>query len=123
MSRVDKVAQELKKEVGAIVQNELSDPRVGFITIMRVEITKDLRLAKVYFSVMGNDQQKLKAQEALESAKGFIRRLIGQRLALRLTPEIIFKLDSSVEYSIDIASKIERIKDELKKSKSADSKA
>lgn len=123
MSRVEKVAQELKKEIGAIVHNELSDPRVGFITIMRVEITKDLQIAKVYFSVLGSDQQKLKAEEALESAKGFIRRLIGQRLALRLTPEIIFKLDTSVEYSIDIASKIERIKDEFKKSKSTDSKA
>ncbi len=122
MSRVEKVAEELRKEIGAIVQNELSDPRVGFITIMRVEITKDLQLAKVYFSVMGNDLQKHKAQEALESAKGFIRRLIGQRLALRLTPEIIFKLDTSVEYSIDITSKMERMKDELKKSKSVDTK-
>lgn len=122
MSRIERVAHEIKKEMGAIVQNELGDPRVGFITIMRVEITKDLQLAKVYFSVMGNDQQKVKAQEGLESAKGFIRRLIGQRLKLRLTPEIIFKLDSSVEYSIDIAEKIERIKDELTKGGSTHSR-
>lgn len=122
MSRIERVAHEIKKEMGAIVQNELGDPRVGFITIMRVEITKDLQLAKVYFSVMGNDQQKRKAQEGLESAKGFIRRLIGQRLKLRLTPEIIFKLDSSVEYSIDIAEKIERIKDELTKGGSTHSR-
>ena len=122
MNRIERVAHEIKKEMGTIVQNELGDPRVGFITIMRVEITKDLQLAKVYFSVMGNDQQKRKAEEALESAKGFIRRLIGQRLKLRLTPEIIFKLDSSVEYSIAIAEKIERIKDELTKGGSTHSR-
>ncbi len=112
MSRVEKVAQAIKKEVGSIIHDELGDPRLGFITIMRVEITRDLQLARIYFSVMGNQEQKDKAREALESASGFIRRLIGRRLKLRLTPEIVFKLDKSVEYSIDIAEKLERIKND-----------
>ena len=122
MSRIEKVAQEIKREVGSILQTELSDPRLGFVTVMRVEVTRDLQLAKIYISVMGSTQQKQKAQDALESAKGLIRHLIGQKLKLRLTPEIIFKLDNSVEYSIDIASKIERIKDELKQSSRGNSK-
>lgn len=113
--RVEKVANAIKKEISGIIHDELSDPRLGFITIMRVELTKDLRLAKVYFSVMGSDSQKENAKEGIESASGFIRRLIGQRIKLRFTPEIIFKLDNSIEYSIDIAEKIEKIKNELKK--------
>ena len=64
---------------------------------------------------MGSPEQKLKAGEALESASGFIRRLIGDRLRLRVTPVVTFKLDNSVDYSIQIAEKIERVKDELKK--------
>ena len=120
MSRTEKVGQEIKKEISTIIQNELSDPRLGFITIMGVEITKDLQIAKVYFSVMGTDQQKEKASQGLASAAGFIRRLIGERLKLRLTPEIVFKIDNSVSYSIDIAQKIERIKDELKKNNRTD---
>src|SRR3989338_5259626 len=122
MSRIEKVAQEIKREVGSILQTELSDPRLGFVTVMRVEVTRDLQLAKIYISIMGTDLQKRKAQDALESAKGLIRHLIGQKLKLRLTTEIIFKLDNSVEYSIDIASKIERIKDELKQSSRGNSK-
>lgn len=113
--RVEKVANAIKKEISGIIHDELSDPRLGFITIMRVELTKDLRLAKVYFSVMGSSTQKENAKEGIESASGFIRRLVGQRIKLRFTPEIIFKLDNSIEYSIDIAEKIEKIKNELKK--------
>jgi ribosome-binding factor A len=115
VARTEKVAQAIKKEIGKIVHDELSDPRLGFVTIMRVDITKDLRIAKVYFSVMGSPEQKDKVKEAIESASGHIRRLIGERLRLRFVPEIIFRQDDSVEYSFDMAKKIERIKDELKK--------
>ena len=115
MSRVEKVAEAIKKEVSSIVHDELKDPRLGFVTIMCVDLTKDLQLARIYFSVMGSDRQKKNAEQGMNSASGFIRRLIGERLKLRYTPQISFKLDDSVEYSFDIAAKIERIKDELKK--------
>lgn len=114
-TRIERVAQAIKKEVGNIIHDELNDPRFGFLTIMRVEVAKDLRFAKIYFSVMGSEEQKKKAQDALGSALGLIRHLVGERLKLRYTPEIVFKLDNSVEYSIDIAAKIEKIKNELKK--------
>jgi len=120
MSRTDKVSEALKQEVSNIIHDELRDPRLGFITVMRVEVTKDLQIAKVFYSVMGSPEQKFKAGEALESAAGYIRRLIGDRLRLRFTPEVIFKLDKSVDYSIEIAEKIERVKDELKKGRPAD---
>ena len=122
MGRVEKVAQAIKKEVGSIVQGELGDPRLGFITIMHVEVTKDLQLAKVYCSVMGSQDKKDKAMEGLESAKGFIRRLLSQRLDLRLSPELVFKLDKSVDYSIEISEEIERIKNESQKGRRADKK-
>lgn len=112
MGRVEKVAQAIKKEVSSIIQRELGDPRLGFITIMHVEVTKDLQIAKVYCSVMGAQDKKDKAMEGLESARGFIRRLLSQRLDLRLSPELVFKLDKSVDYSIEISEKIERIKNE-----------
>lgn len=120
MSRMERVAAAIKKEVSNIIHNELNDPRLGFITVMQVELTKDLQLARVYFSVMGSPQQKDKAKAGIESASGFIRRLIGERLKLRLTPQLIFKLDESSEYSIAIAEKIDRIKNELKENNRAD---
>ncbi len=122
MGRVEKIAQAIKKEVGSIIQGELGDPRLGFITIMHVEVTKDLQLAKVYCSVMGAQDKKDKAMEGLESARGFIRRLLSQRLDLRLSPELVFKLDKSVDYSIEISEEIERIKNESQKGRRADKK-
>lgn len=120
MSRIEKVSETIKQEVSKIIHDELRDPRLGFITVMQVEVTKDLRIARIFYSVMGSPGQKLKAGEALESASGFIRRLIGERLNLRLTPEVIFKLDNSVDYSIEIADKIERVKNELQKGRKPD---
>lgn len=122
MTRVEKVAQAIKKEVSSIIQRELGDPRLGFITIMHVEVTKDLQIAKVYCSVMGAQDKKDKAMEGLESARGFIRRLLSQRLDLRLSPELVFKLDKSVDYSIEISEEIERIKNESQKSRRTDRK-
>lgn len=120
MSRIEKVSEAIKQEVSKIIHDELRDPRLGFITVMQVEVTKDLQIARIFYSVMGRPEQKLKAGEALGSASGFVRRLIGERLNLRVTPEIIFKLDNSVDYSIEIADKIERVKNELQKGRKPD---
>ncbi len=120
MSRIEKVSEAIKQEVSKIIHDELRDPRLGFITVMGVEVTKDLQIAKIFYSVMGSPEQKLKCAQALGSALGFIRRLIGERLNLRVTPEVIFKLDNSVDYSIEIADKIERVKNELQKGRKPD---
>jgi len=110
--RHQKVVAALKKEISNIVHNELKDSRLGFVTIMRVDLTADLRYARVYFSVLGEEKEQKSTQEALESAKPFIRCLIAQRINLRFVPEITFKLDQAVEYSIRIQKVIDKIKEQ-----------
>lgn len=109
--RKEKVAQLIKKEVSEIIHSELKDPRIGFVTITRVEITPDLHRAKVYFSILGNIKDTRKTSEGLKSASNYIRKLIGRRLKLRFTPEVLFCHDRSIEYSIHIDETIERIKE------------
>jgi len=111
MSRRDRVAEAIKKEASLIIHDELNDPRLGFVTVTKVEVTEDLRYAKIFFSVLGKGQDYKKTQEALDSASGFIRRLIARRINLRLAPEIIFKEDRSVEYSIKIEEVLNEIKE------------
>ena len=110
MPRYDKVSEALKQEISNIIHAELKDPRLGFITVMRVELTQDLRSAKVFFSVLGKEEEHKKTKEALDSALGFIRRLIAQRIRLRLVPEISFQEDRSAEYSIRIQEALNEIK-------------
>jgi len=111
MSRRERVEEALRKEVSIIIHDELKDPRLGFITITRVELTPDLRYAKVFFSVLGKEEDYKRSQEALDSALGFIRRLVSERINLRLAPEIIFKQDRSGEYSIKIQGILDEIKE------------
>ncbi|MCX5702413.1 MAG: 30S ribosome-binding factor RbfA [Candidatus Omnitrophica bacterium] len=111
MARYEKVAEALRKEISSIIHDELKDPRLGFVTITNVDLTGDLRYAKVFFSVLGKDQEYKRTKEALDSALGFIRRLIAQRIRLRFTPEIAFKEDRSSEYSIKIQQVLEEIKE------------
>lgn len=111
MSRQEKVAGALKKEISIIIHDELKDPRLGFVTITRAQVTPDLRQAKIFFSVLGKDQDYKKTKEALDSSQGFIRRLIAQRIRLRFTPEIIFREDRSSEYSIHIQEILDEIKE------------
>jgi len=118
MARHEKVAETLKEEISNIIQYELKDPRLGFITITRVELTQDLRYAKVFFSVLGKEEDYQKSKVALDSALGFIRRLIAQRVKLQFVPEIVFKEDRSSEYSIRIEEILEEIKNSNEPKKS-----
>jgi len=110
VSRQDRIRQALKKEVSNIIHDELKDPRLGFVTVTDIEITPDLRYAKIFFSVLGSDEDYNKTKAALDNATGFIRKLISQRIRLRFTPEIIFRVDRSAEYSINIQKALEEIK-------------
>jgi len=89
----------------------LKDPRIGFITITRVELTKDLRFAKVFYSVLGKEEEYKKTQLALDSALGFIRSLVAQRINLRIATELMFKEDRSTEYSVRIEEVLNQIKE------------
>ena len=97
--RIEKLQELIKQEVGKMLLYDIKDPRIGFVTVTEVEMTGDLREAKIFVSIMGNDEQIKDTMEGLNSALGFIRREIGKRIRLRFTPEISFAPDKSLDYS------------------------
>lgn len=110
MDRTDRISEEVKKEVSQIIQNNIKDPRLPeFVSIIAVNVTRDLRYAKVYVSVLGDDEKKKGALEALNHASGFIRREIGQRIKLRYTPEFSFILDNSIEHGMYLSKLIDEV--------------
>ena len=119
--RVEKVHELMKQEISQIILRELKDPRIGFVTVTSVECTGDLREAKVYVSLMGNEAQVKACWSGLNSSLGFIRREIGKRIRLRVTPELSFALDKSLDYSAHIQELLLKIKaeDEAKAKDSA----
>lgn len=110
MSRMQKIAEAIRQEASIIIHDKLKDPRLGFVTVTRVEVTADLRLAKIYFSVLGKDEDYKKTKEALDSGLGFIRMLVAKRINLRIAPEIMFFEDRSSEYSVRIQEVLDEIK-------------
>jgi ribosome-binding factor A len=104
--RIEKLNSLFRVEISDLVQRSLKDPRLGmFISIISVDISKDMRYAKVYISRYGTDQEKAETIKALESATGFIRHELGERLKTRRIPELSFRLDNTMEK----ADKIMRI--------------
>ena len=114
--RATRVGEQMKKEIGQILQQELKDPRIGFVTVTGVDVTGDLQQAKVYISVLGNDDEKENTLKGLAKATGFIRSEIGKRIRIRKTPEIFFEFDESIDYG----NRIEHLIQELNKKDSDD---
>ena len=112
--RVSRVGEQIKKELSQILQTELKDPRVGFVTVTGVDVTNDLSQARVYISVMGDDTQKEETLRALDKAQGFLRSELGRRIRLRQIPELLFKFDTSIEYG----SRIEQLLQEINREES-----
>ena len=110
MGRIERVNKAIKEEVSNIVLREVKDPRLQFVTITHVDVSRDLQHARVYFTVLGNEEKTREAQSGLNSAKGFIRRLVGQRVNMRYTPEIEFIFDKSVEYGMQIEEILGKIR-------------
>lgn len=108
--RVRKINEEIRRIVSDIIRNDIKDPRVGgMVSIVRVDASKDLRHAKVYVSVLGEDDDGERTIEGLKQAAGFIRRELGQQMSAYYVPELTFVLDDSIEYSIDISRKINEL--------------
>ena len=97
--RIEKLQELIKQEVSKMLLYDIKDPRIGFVTVTEVEMTGDLREAKIFVSIMGNDEQIKHTMEGLQSALRFVRREIGKRIRLRFTPEISFAPDKSLDYS------------------------
>ena len=112
--RIEKVQELVKQEISQILLYELKDPRIGFITVTKVEMTGDLREAKIFVSIMGNDDAIKNTFEGLKSSLGFIRREIGKRIRLRFTPEISFEPDRSLMHSSHIQEILMRLNNEKK---------
>ncbi|MBR4575640.1 MAG: 30S ribosome-binding factor RbfA [Clostridia bacterium] len=101
--RIDRISEEVRREVDAIIREELGDPRIGgTFSVTRAEVTGDLRYAKIYISVLEDDRRE-ELMNALKSAKGFIRRALGKRMIIRYSPELIFISDKNIEYGVHIA--------------------
>lgn len=102
--RIDRISDEVRTQVDRIIREELHDPRVdGTYSVTRAEVTRDLRYAKIYVSVLEDDKRKPLLQ-ALKGASGYIRRLLGQSMIIRYSPELIFVDDHNIEYGVHIAS-------------------
>ena len=102
---------DVQRVLSHIIMNELKDPRIDPVrtSITKLEVTKDLKYCKVYISVLGDDERKKDAIAGLDSAKGYIRRTLAGTLNLRNTPELLFTLDNSIEYGVEMAKKIDDI--------------
>ena len=101
--RIDRISEEVRREVDAIIREELHDPRVGgTYSVTRAEVTGDLRYAKIYISVL-EDERRDGLMDALKNAKGYIRHSLGKRMIIRYTPELIFVSDKNIEYGVHIA--------------------
>ncbi|HHT63360.1 MAG: 30S ribosome-binding factor RbfA [Bacillota bacterium] len=101
--RSGRVAEEFKKEISDIIKNEVKDPRVGFVSVVFVEVSGDLRHAKVFVSVLGDEKSISDTIKALKSAAGFIRREVARRINLRYTPELTFVYDDSIAHGAKIS--------------------
>ena len=86
------------EEISKLIQRQLKDPRIGFVTITRVNLSGNLKHAKVYVSIMGSDEQKKDSLEGLQSARGFIRQYLGKNLAMKYIPGLDFKIDKGAEH-------------------------
>ncbi|MFH1577385.1 MAG: 30S ribosome-binding factor RbfA [Candidatus Margulisiibacteriota bacterium] len=111
MSRVDRVAELIREEISRIIREDVSDPRIGFVSITQVEVTPDLENANVRVSILANEEKKQESMQGLYSATSFIRGKLGRLLDLRAVPEIRFVRDDSLEKGsrvLGIISKLDK---------------
>lgn len=113
-NRMNKVNEELKKEISIVISQDLKDPHItGLISVTKVDTTPDLRFARVYVSMIGAKSNKGNLAR-LKKCSGFIRSMIAERVNLRITPELIFLFDESIEYGSRIDSILSEITKDLK---------
>ena len=108
-----RVADLIRDEVSQIMHREMDDPRLGMVSITHVDMSPDLRYARIFVSVYGSDEERKHALVALNNASGFIRRTLAPRLRMRTIPEIGFRLDESMEHAENIARILRQLEPEL----------
>ncbi len=116
--RQERVAALVRKVVSELLSTRIKDPRIGFTSVVKVEVSKDLSIAKVYVSVFGSEDDKARTMEGLRSAQGLLRSEVAKVLGMRHAPEIRVVLDEGIEHSI----KVSRLLSEIKKSEEVESR-
>ena len=113
-TRQERVKELLKREISDILWRELRDPRLGFVTIIDAEVTKDLQHAVIFVSVMGDDEQKAESLKVLQNASRYIRGEFGRRVSMKVTPELSFKFDTGVEHGMRMFELLQKVKSDEK---------
>jgi ribosome-binding factor A len=106
--RQQRVGRQILQEISTIVETELADPRLQLVTFTEVRISPDLRNARVFFSCLGGEVERKRAEQGLQHAAGALRRELGRRLSLRFVPELRFEFDDSYERAERIAHLLKR---------------
>jgi ribosome-binding factor A len=109
--RTERVAEQIREEVSQILSTEVADPGIGLVTVTRVKVTPDLSLARVYWTLMGDQAERKKTQKALVRAAAYVRHLLSTRMSLRRSPEVVFTFDQAVTAQ----DRVEEILQELKR--------
>ena len=118
--RQRKLADQIMHQVSLIINRKLKDPRKGFVTVTHVKVSGDLRIANIYYTTLGNQEQRQRSQTALNHAKSFIRSEMAPQLHIRYIPELRFFYDESGDYSQHIESLLQKIKkDKTKENETA----
>ncbi|OIO38359.1 MAG: ribosome-binding factor A [Candidatus Omnitrophica bacterium CG1_02_46_14] len=108
--RSEQVAEELRKIISVILLEDINDPRKGFITITRIALTSDLRFARIFYSVLGDDATKENTRAVLEENAGYIRKLAAEQINMKYAIELKFELDKSIEHSFHIDEVLKKLK-------------
>ena len=107
--RIDRISEQVRREVDRIIREELSDPRIqGTYSITRAEVTRDLSYAKIYVSIL-EEANREPMMAALKNAAGFVRHELRKGMIIRYAPEILFELDHNIEYGVHIASVLKQV--------------
>ncbi|MCR5027815.1 MAG: 30S ribosome-binding factor RbfA [Fibrobacter sp.] len=110
--RTVRLDEQFREEISKLLMKGLKDPRIGFVTISRVEITNDLSYAKVYISVLGSDREKAASLIGLRNSAGFIRTYLGKALKIRKIPQLSFQLDESLDHAMHIEEILAELKEQ-----------
>jgi len=108
--RVERLGEQFRREITEILQREVKDPRIGYVTITGVDVTPDLFHARVYVRIMGDEARKAEALKGLDAAAPFIRGELGQRLHIRRIPELRFEIDRSLEHALRIEQLLREVR-------------
>jgi ribosome-binding factor A len=109
--RSQRVGELIQREVAQIISQEMKDPRLGFITVTRVALTDDLKLARIYVSILGEEEEREESLSTLRRARGYVRSLLGRRIRIKSIPDISFEIDDTSDYAASIETLLDQVRE------------